>query len=323
MTPLRFELITGGASNLTFVVTDQDGTRLVLRRPPLGQLLPRAHDMAREHRVVAALRHTAVPVPEVVGLCTDVDVNGADFYVMEFVEGAVIFDQADGNAVKPELRPMMARSVTDTLGALHRIDPDTVGLGDLGPTQDYCLRQLRRWQRQVKDGSDREIPLFVDLYQRLTRKVPIQQGAGIVHGDYRLDNTIMNDEGAVAAVLDWELCTLGDVLTDVAGMAMWWGDDQRVRGRLADVPTRADGFGSRTEMLERYSQHSNRDLADMPWYVAFQYWRLAAISEGVRVRFATGSMGDQERAGESDTEARDSIDSMLLIADEILCTGEF
>lgn len=321
--PLSFELITGGASNLTFTVTDQNGVKLVLRRPPTGPLLPRAHDMAREYRVIAALRDTEVPVPDVVGLCSDVAVTGADFYVMGFVSGTVIFDEADGNTVQPELRPVMARSVTDTLGALHRIDPDTVGLGDLGPTQDYCLRQLRRWRCQVADGSDRVIPLFESLYQRLTRKVPIQQGTGIVHGDYRLDNTIMSNDGTVAAVLDWELCTLGDVLTDVAGMAMWWGDDHRVSGRLADVPTKADGFGSRTEMLERYSQHSNRDLADIPWYIAFQYWRLAAIIEGVRVRFAAGSMGDQERAADSDAQARDSIDSMLLIAEEILHTGEY
>ena len=319
-TPLDFQLITGGASNLTFAVTDQSGTKLVLRRPPTGHILPRAHDMGREHRIISALQDTDVPVPGVIGLCTDDSVNGADFYVMDFVEGAIIFNEADGHAVDPELRPVMANSLTDTLAALHRIDPVAVGLGDLGRTEDYCARQLRRWKRQVDGGSDRVIPLFDDLHQRLLKTVPAQQGAGIVHGDYRLDNTMMGHDGSVAAVLDWELCTLGDVLADVASMAMWWGDDPRATGRLRDVPTKAPGFGSRSEMLERYGQNSDRDISDLPWYVAFQFWRLSAISEGVRVRYAAGAMGDQD--GTADSDARAGIDSMLQIADEILRTGD-
>ena len=318
--PLDFQLITGGASNLTFAVTDQTGTKLVLRRPPTGHILPRAHDMGREHRIISALQDTDVPVPGVIGLCTDDSVNGADFYVMEFVEGTIIFNEADGHAVDPELRPVIANSLTDTLAALHRIDPVAVGLGDLGRTEDYCARQLRRWKRQVDDGSDRVIPLFDDLHQRLLKTVPAQQGAGIVHGDYRLDNTMVGHDGSVAAVLDWELCTLGDVLADVASMAMWWGDDPRSTGRLHDVPTKAPGFGSRSEMLERYGQNSDRDISDLPWYVAFQFWRLSAISEGVRVRYAAGAMGDQD--GTADSDARAGIDSMLKIADEILSSDE-
>lgn len=318
--PLDFELITGGASNLTFRVTDREGTKLVLRRPPTGHILPRAHDMGREHRIISALHDTDVPVPNAIGLCTDDSVNGADFYVMDFVEGAIIFNEADGNAVDPDLRPVMANSLTDTLAALHRIDPSAVGLGDLGRTDDYCARQLRRWKRQVDDGSDRVMPLFDELHQRLTQDIPPQQGAGIVHGDYRLDNTMMGHDGTVAAVLDWELCTLGDVLADVASMAMWWGDDPRATGRLRDVPTKAVGFGSRAEMLERYGQNSDRDISDLPWYVAFQFWRLAAISEGVRVRYAAGAMGDQD--GTADSDARFATDSMLLIGDEILRTNQ-
>lgn len=317
--PLDFELITGGASNLTYAVTDQRGAKLVLRRPPTGRILPRAHDVAREHRIISALADTDVPVPETVGLCTDDSVNGADFYVMEFVEGSIVFNEADGNAVDPALRPVMAASLTDTLAALHKIDPDAVGLGDLGRTEDYCARQLRRWKRQVDEGSDRSVPLFDDLHQRLVETVPAQQGAGIVHGDYRIDNTMVGHDGTVAAVLDWELCTLGDVLADVASMAMWWGDDPRATGRLGDVPTKADGFGSRADMLERYGRHSDRDVSELPWYVAFQYWRMSAISEGVRVRYAAGTMGDQHGTADSDTRAW--IDSMLQIADEILLTG--
>lgn len=317
--PLDFALITGGASNLTFRVTDAAGRRLVLRRPPTGHVLASAHDMAREHRIMAALQDTAVPVPAVVGLCQDEAVNGADFYVMDFVEGRIVFDRADGEAVAPALRPVMTDSLTDTLAALHAIDPDEVGLGDLGRKEDYCARQLRRWKRQIDEGSDRDMPLFQDLHDRFVAAIPPQQGAGIVHGDYRLDNCMMADDGTVAAVLDWELCTLGDVLADVAGMAMWWGDDPAAQGRLADVPTRAEGFGTRLDMLERYARNSDRDVSDLPWYVAFQHWRLAAISEGVRVRFAAGAMGDQEGTAEGD--ARAAVDSLVETADRILRSG--
>lgn len=318
-TPLTFEMITGGASNLTFRVTAADGTRLVLRRPPTGHVLASAHDMAREHRIMAALQDTPVPVPAMIGLCQDESVNGADFYVMGFVEGKIIFDRADGEAVAPELRPIMTNSLTDTLAALHAVDPDEVGLGDLGRKEDYCARQLRRWKRQVDEGSDRDMPLFQDLHERFVANIPPQQGAGIVHGDYRMDNCMMGHDGSVAAVLDWELCTLGDVLADVAGMAMWWGDDPAAKGRLADVPTRAEGFGTRVDMLERYAQHSDRDVSDLPWYVAFQHWRLAAISEGVRVRFAAGAMGDQE--GTADADALASVDALVETADRILRSG--
>ena len=317
--PLDFALITGGASNLTFRVTDAAGRRLVLRRPPTGHVLASAHDMAREHRIMAALQDTAVPVPAVVGLCQDEAVNGADFYVMDFVEGRIVFDRADGEAVAPALRPVMTDSLTDTLAALHAIDPDEVGLGDLGRKEDYCARQLRRWKRQIDEGSDRDMPLFQDLHDRFVAAIPPQQGAGIVHGDYRLDNCMMADDGTVAAVLDWELCTLGDVLADVAGMAMWWGDDPAAQGRLADVPTRAEGFGTRLDMLERYARNSDRDVSDLPWYVAFQHWRLAAISEGVRVRFAAGAMGGQEGTAEGD--ARAAVDSLVETADRILRSG--
>ncbi len=307
--PLTFALITGGASNLTFRVTDANGQRYVLRRPPTGHVLARAHDMAREHRIIAALSTSAVPVPEPIGLCQDEAVNGADFYVMEFVDGQIIFNQADGEAYEPTRRPALAHSLVDTLADLHAIDPEAVGLGDLGRTEDYCARQLRRWKRQIDEGSERDLRLFQSLHERLVGSIPPQLGAGIVHGDYRLDNCMTGHDGLIAAVLDWELCTLGDVLADLAGMVMWWGDDPDARGRLADVPTKAAGFGTADEVLARYAIRSDRDLSDLPWYVSFQHWRLAAISEGVRVRYAAGAMGDQE--GELDHEARDGIDYLL------------
>jgi aminoglycoside phosphotransferase (APT) family kinase protein len=307
--PLSFELITGGASNLTFRVADQLGNRWVLRRPPTGHVLASAHDMAREHRIIAALADTSVPVPPTFGLCQDESVNGADFYLMGFVDGQIVFNYADGNAYPEALRPKLRDSLVDTLADLHAIDPATVGLGDLGRTEDYCGRQLRRWKRQIDEGSDRALPLFQELHAALTDSVPPQQGAGIVHGDFRLDNCMASSEGTIAAVLDWELCTLGDVLADLAGVVMWWGDDENAQGRLADVPTRADGFGSSDEVIARYASRSDRDLTNLPWYVAFQHWRLAAISEGVRFRYAHGAMGDQE--GTADEDARIGIDYLL------------
>jgi aminoglycoside phosphotransferase (APT) family kinase protein len=308
-TPLQFDQIEGGASNLTYRVTDAAGVRYVLRRPPTGHVLASAHDMAREHRIMAALHDTAVPVPPLVGLCDDHSVNEAPFFVMDFVEGSIVFDLADGEAVEPALRPVMRDSLVDTLVTLHAVDPDDVGLGELGRKEDYCARQLRRWKRQIDEGSDREIPLLNDLHTRLAASIPPQQGAGIVHGDYRLDNCMMDFDGHVAAVLDWELCTLGDVLADLAGMVMWWGDDPEARGRIADVPTRADGFGTADDVIARYAASSDRDISALPWYVAFQHWRLACISEGVRVRYSLGAMGDQETR--DDEFSRDNVDGLL------------
>jgi aminoglycoside phosphotransferase (APT) family kinase protein len=307
--PLDFELITGGASNLTFRVIDAAGARLVLRRPPMGHVLASAHDMGREHRIIAALADTPVPVAPAIGLCDDDTVNGAPFYVMGFVEGSIVFDLADGERVDPSVRPVMTASLVDTLADLHALEPAAVGLGDLGRTEDYCARQLRRWKRQIDEGSDRVIPLVDELHARMVATIPPQQGAGIVHGDYRLDNCMMAADGSVAAVLDWELCTLGDVLADLAGMVMWWGDDPGAQGRIADVPTRAEGFGSSADVVTRYQGRSARDLSDMPWYVGFQYWRLACISEGVRVRYAAGAMGDQ--TGTAGDEATAAVDHLL------------
>lgn len=323
--PLRFEQFAGGRSNLTFKVTDSAGRRLVLRRPPTGHVLASAHDMAREHRVISALHPTPVPVPPPVGLCTDPAVNGADFYIMGHVEGSVVFTVEEGQAVDEALRPVMTGSLVDTLAALHATDPDEVGLGDLGRRQDYCARQLRRWQRQVDEGSDRDLPRLREIHDRLAASVPRQQGSGIVHGDYRLDNCIMGADGKVAAVLDWELCTLGDVLADVAGMVMWWGDfaggnlsgaggpdGGAGRPDTAGGATRVPGFGTAADAVERYARSSPRDLSAIGWYLAFQYWRMACIYEGVRVRYAAGAMGDKT---DDDTTGPDFVDELAVMVD--------
>jgi aminoglycoside phosphotransferase (APT) family kinase protein len=297
-------------------VRDESDRTVVLRRPPTGHVLARAHDMAREHKIISALGPTDVPVPTALGLCTDESVNGAPFYVMSYVAGTIVFDRADGLEVDRAIRPTMTTSLVDTLIALHEVDPEPVGLSDLGRTEDYCARQLRRWKRQIDEGTDRSLPLLHVLHDRMVRTLPVQQGAGIVHGDFRLDNCMMSPDGHVAAVLDWELCTLGDVLADLAGMVTYWGDDPDALGRLAVMPTGVPGFGSAEEMVGLYAAQSSRDLSELPWYVAFQHWRLACIIEGVRVRYELGAMGDT--GDYDDTNAKLGIDYMLEKARNIL-----
>ena len=290
---IDFDLVAHGRSNLTFVLTDEAGAKWVLRRPPTGHVLASAHDMGREHRIISALQGSAVPVPGVVGMCEDDDVNGAPFYVMEFVDGYIINDLAKAQPFTPDERRRQSESLVDVLAALHEVDPDAVGLGDLGRKEAYLERQLRRWKRQIDEGSDRDLPLFHELHARLADRMPEQQGAGIAHGDYRLDNCMIGRDHQVAAVLDWELCTLGDVLADLGGMLMWWGDPDDSLA-MRDVPTVAEGYLKPDEVIARYGALSDRDLSDLPYYVAFQFWRLGAISEGVRIRFVAGAMGDKD-----------------------------
>ena len=189
---LDFDLVAHGRSNLTFVLTDEAGTKWVLRRPPTGHVLASAHDMGREHRIISALQGSPVPVPGVVGMCEDDSVNGAPFYVMEFVDGYIINDLAKAQPFTPDERRRQSESLVDVLAALHEVDPDEVGLGDLGRKEAYLERQLRRWKRQIDEGSDRDLPLFHELHTRLSERMPEQQGAGIAHGDYRFGNCMVD-----------------------------------------------------------------------------------------------------------------------------------
>ena len=288
---LEFNLITGGRSNLTFTVTDGHGRRWVLRRPPMGHVLATAHDMAREHRIISALADSGVPVPAIVGLCEDDEVNGAPFYVMDFVPGLVVRDVAIAEGVPVEVRRRMGESLIEVLARLHDVDLNAVGLSDLGRHDGYIERQLKRWRTQFVNATTREIPRVLEVHEILAARVPAQQGVGIVHGDYRLDNCMMSPDGEVSAVLDWELCTLGDVLADLAGMVAY-GDSRTTGG--TPPPTSVEGFPSTDEVRELYARHSTRGLADLDFYVGFAYWRIACIVEGVYTRYAAGVMGDQD-----------------------------
>jgi aminoglycoside phosphotransferase (APT) family kinase protein len=252
--PLEFDRIAGGRSNLTYGVTDSAGSRWALRRPPLGKRLASAHDMAREHRILAALGPTDVPVPPVVALCEDESVNGAPFYVMEFVEGPILRTKADAEeSFEREDRGAIGERVVDTLVAVHAVDPDAVGLGELGRKQDYVARQLRRWHGQWEKSKTRELAVVDDVHRRLSDRIPEQGPATIVHGDYRLDNMILSPAGEIAAVVDWELCTLGDPLADVGMLLVYWSEPDDELMPLFDPPTTAPGFPKRDEVKRRYA----------------------------------------------------------------------
>ena len=293
--PLEFTPIVGGHSNLTYTVTDAAGRRVVLRRPPVGAVLATAHDMGREHRIISALAVTEVPVAPALALCTDDGVNDAPFYVMDFVDGLV---PADGPTVKEHLdidaRRALAERLIDVLVALHKVDPDSVGLGDLGRREAYLARQLKRWSTQWEKTKTREFPAMEELAFALGNHMPEQGPAAIVHGDYRLGNMLVGSDGRLEAVLDWELCTLGDPLADLGYLLNDWAEpgEKGLASGVAFSPSGVGGFPSRAEVLRRYAEGSGRDVSGIAYYRAFQYWRMAAIIEGVLARYLKGVMGE-------------------------------
>lgn len=300
--PLEISLIAGGHSNLTYSVAEQRaadgaaGRRWVLRRPPLGQVLATAHDVVREHRIISSLANSAVPVPAAVGVSTDDSVNGAPFYVMDFVDGQVIRSASDAAHLTPEVRTRAGESIVDVLAAIHSVDVDEVGLGDLARREDYIARQLKRWygqfertETQVEGGLG--LPEVHEVHDLLLSQIPPQVGSTIVHGDYRLDNCMIDKTGQVIAVLDWEICTLGDPLADLGLLWVYWTDEGEEAVLPQAAPTALAGFPRKFELMERYAAESGRDLTHLPFYVAFGYWKLTCILAGVYARYAGGAMG--------------------------------
>ena len=318
--PLAFSLIAGGHSNLTYRVSDATGKLYVLRRPPLGSVLATAHDMAREHRIISALRASAVPVPPALALCEDAGVNDAPFYVMAHVAGRVIIDSATAREYLEEpQRRRLGEDVVDVLAALHTTPPDAVGLGDLGRRENYLSRQLARWRKQWESSKTRELPTMETVYEALRDRMPKQHGAAIVHGDYRLGNMIVGPEGRIAALLDWELCTLGDPLADLGYLLNDWADagERGPTARTAPSPSAAGGFPTREQVAARYAELTGSDVSQIAYYRAFQYWRLAAIVEGVLSRYLKGVMGHR---GEPDA-FRAQVDGLAAAAEEVIRQG--
>ena len=285
--PMSFDLITGGHSNLTYRCRDISGKAFVLRRPPLGHVLESAHDMGREHKIIDALQGSKVPVPKTYGLCRDKSINGADFYLMGFVDGNVLNDSVSGLTIDASDRAALGEHVIHILCDLHAVDIDAVGLGDLGRKEAYLARQLNRWSKQWIASKTHEIPAMEASQQLLAERMPEQRGASIVHGDFRLGNMIVEGQ-RVKAILDWELCTLGDPLADLAYALNVWPDPTDPEPPAPESATSPKGFHTRTELAERYQSKTNRDLSQLDYYVGFNRWKSACILHGVYARYCEG-----------------------------------
>ncbi len=295
---LRARIIGRGLSNLTYELSDGE-RRWVLRRPPLSHVLPTAHDMLREFTVQKALYETAVPVAKMIAYCEDESVIGRPFYVMEYVDGEVPSDAANFEArYDVTTRGRLSKRLIEVLVALHDVDYAAVGLSRFGKPQGYMQRQVVRFIDQLARSKTRDLPVLDELAERLSKAVPESLDYSIVHGDYRLDNTIVSPDGDIAAVLDWELSTLGDPLADIGMLAMYWsdpGDDLFLDapGVESALITALDGFMRKSEALDYYSTLSGRSLEDIAYYETFAHFKLAVILEGINKRFqAGGTVGE-------------------------------
>jgi aminoglycoside phosphotransferase (APT) family kinase protein len=285
---LTGELIAGGRSNLTYRVTDGE-SRWVVRRPPLGHVLPTAHDMAREYRVIGALAGTRVPVPRLRLLCQDQAVIGAPFYVMDEVPGVVLRTEQEYARLTPDLARRCGEQLVDVLLELHRVEPEDVGLGDFGRPEGYLARQVARWHRQWEHSATRDLPALEAVTARLRDTVPAGTRHGIVHGDYRLDNVMYDDAlDHVVAVLDWEMATVGDPLADVGLLYVYAELTARGFSAVTAPLDPALGFPSGAALLSRYCDLVGVRPERLGWYVALGYYKLAIISEGIHARYLAG-----------------------------------
>lgn len=291
--PFAFELIAAGGSNLTYRVSDAAGARFALRRPPVAARIATAHDMAREWKIMAALAKSAVPVPAMLAYCSDDAVNGAPFYVMSFVEGLILRNARQAAALDAQQKERATRSLIAVQAALHMLDVDAVGLGDLAKQRSgYVERQLARWRKQAEASTTRAIPHLAEVHARLARAIPREVARpALAHGDYRFDNVVMDAEQRVIAVLDWELCTIGDPIADFCWSLMYWAAPGEQNTWLQDPPTQAPGFFTRAEVCERYARATGFDLSKLAYYEAFSWWKMACLIEGVSARVKAGATG--------------------------------
>ncbi|MGX1674647.1 phosphotransferase family protein [Streptomyces sp. NPDC055400] len=288
--PLSGRLVEGGRSNLTYIVGDGSST-WVVRRPPLGHVLATAHDMKREHRVISALHPTSVPVPEALLMCEDDSVLGAPFYVMEYVAGTPYRTAGQLAQLGPERTRAAVLALVDTLVDLHAVDPAAVGLADFGRPEGFLDRQLRRWGKQLDASRNRELAGVDELHAALGRSLPASPAPTVVHGDYRLDNVLINEDAdgvdRIKAVLDWEMSTLGDPLTDL-GLLVMYSAKLDMPDSPVSTTAAAAGHPDPAEIVERYAARSGRDVSAVSWYTAFAWFKLAVILEGIHYRYTLG-----------------------------------
>jgi aminoglycoside phosphotransferase (APT) family kinase protein len=298
-------LITGGKSNLTFSISCDTGS-MILRRPPSGELVSSAHDMGREVRIQRALEGSAVPVPRIIAYEATADLIGVPFYVMEKVEGHVIGNEMPpGYATTPEEKKEIADALVDVLVDLHSIEPSDVALADYGRPNGYIDRQMKRWSEQWSKLKTSDTKAVDELGRRLSAQIPSSNKSAIIHGDYRLDNCIMalNDPSRVNGVLDWELSTLGDALSDLGLLLFYWREPGEYVPMLIPSVTKGEGFPSKVHLAERYALRTNLPLDDLPFYVAFAHFKFAVIAQGILVRVQSDAMAGQN-FGDLEVEVR-------------------
>ncbi len=290
--PCTWQRLTGGHSNLTYLLTDSAGAEFVIRRPPQGELLPKAHDMFREYRVIEALHPVGVPVAEPVGYCDDREVCDRHFYVMSKVGGQALYT---GTQTRDRLdeaaRGRVGPSFVAVLAQIHSIDPADVGLGDLGRPDGYVARQLKTWYGSwlaSAEAADYDDDRVHELHALLMAHLPDQGPARIVHGDYGVHNSMVSDDGEVVAVLDWEIATLGDPLADFAYALNAWAEPTDPAAVRSDAPTALPGFSSRDDLLRLYGERTGRDLSNLAYYRAFNSLKTACIIHGVYARYRRG-----------------------------------
>jgi aminoglycoside phosphotransferase (APT) family kinase protein len=295
--PFKWTRLEGGHSNLTYKLDDSNGKEAVIRRPPQGQLLPKAHDMSREWSLISALGPTAVPVPEALGFCESPDVTGAWFYVMGCINGRPLYNNEETEEWVPEAkRPTLANSFVDVLADLHSLDPDEIGLSDLGKRDSYVGRQLKTWYRSWTssiEGADFDDERAHDLQRFFLENLPQQEKARVVHGDYGLHNCLTGPDSTVAAVVDWEISTLGDPLADLAYALNFFPDPSDTIPISPEAATAVSGFPTRTEMAARYETRTGRDLSNLDYYTGFNRWKSACIVHGVYARYMEGKKSSE------------------------------
>ena len=285
----QYEQFKVGRSNITFKIFD-DKNSYVLRRPPYGNKLESAHNMSREYKIIDELSKNNLKVPKPIFLYTEKDITEDDFYIMEYVEGKTISDNIEAKLLSSDEKQTISNSFIETIADIHNFDVVSSELEDLGKHQGYVERQLNRWTKQFEAQKVREIDDLDYATELLFKNIPKQQKISIVHGDYRLDNVRVNN-GTVAAVVDWELCTIGDPLADIGTIIASWSNSKEKDTPFIYSPTLSDGFLSRSELLEIYSNNSDLDLKNIEFYVRLSYWKHAMIMEGVYVRYSRGSYG--------------------------------